>query len=417
MPDEPRNLMIAGLDIGKTQDQSVLAVIERLEGDPPKGDLVYLETWPLGTNYPDFTDRLRYLFDQPPLRRSIPIVVDARGPGAPVVDELGKAGFAVVPVMLHGGARTSRDSRGAFGVPKERIVYDLLLAAQSDRLIVSWEGPEADAFAQQCKTLVPKMGKSGHLSYEARRAIDHDDIPMAVSLAWWYLCRHPGTPAFPDFYPHHIGASPLEALRGGLGIVRGWDHERPCCVFMQLPHEGRALRILYAVAPDRNRGLVETGQLVRRISGQLFLPYSMIVRNGEASSGFQDLGPPAMQERSYPGGKSPADLLRPGIMVQRGRSEWEAQREIGHKFLSQMVNGGPALLIDPREACVPVVRAFQGECRYPWVRGEAGKTPEDNDAFAIVRAVLVALATPSVTMSEGARRRVMGPAVFGPSSW
>ena len=108
MPDEKRNLMVAGLDIGKTQDHSVLSVIERLEGDPPKGDLVYLETWKLGTSYPDFTDRLRYLFDQPPLRRSIPIVIDARGPGAPVVDELQKAGFAVVPVLLHGGARTSR---------------------------------------------------------------------------------------------------------------------------------------------------------------------------------------------------------------------------------------------------------------------------------------------------------------------
>jgi hypothetical protein len=186
---------------------------------------------------------------------------------------------------------------------------------------------------------------------------------------------------------------------------------------MQLPHEGRACRILCAVAPDRTRGLVETGQLVRQVCGQLFLPFGTIVRNGEATSGFQDFGPPAMQERSYPGGRSPADLLRPGIMVQRGRSEWEAQREIGHKFLSQMVNGGPALLVDPREACVPVVRAFQGECRYPWVRGEAGKIPEDNDALALVRAVLIALATPSVTMSEGARARVMGPAVFGPTSW
>jgi hypothetical protein len=221
MPDEKRTLMVAGLDIGKTQDQSVLSVIERLEGDPPKGDLVYLECWPLGTDYPDFTDRLRYLFDQPPLRRSIPIVIDARGPGAPVVDELQKAKFAVVPVMLHGGARTSRDSQGAFGVPKERVVYDLLMAAQSGRLIISWEGPEVDAFTKQCKTLVPKMGRTGHLSYEARRAIDHDDIPMAVSLAWWYLCRHPGVPAFPDFYPHHVAASPLETLRGGLGLVRG----------------------------------------------------------------------------------------------------------------------------------------------------------------------------------------------------
>jgi len=70
--------------------------------------------------------------------------------------------------------------------------------------------------------------------------------------------------------------------------------------------------------------------------------------------------------------------------------------------------------VDPRKECVPVVRAFQGECRFPWVRGEAGKIPEDNDAYALVRAVLVALATPSVTMSEGMRRRTMGPKVLQP---
>lgn len=64
---------------------------------------------------------------------------------------------------------------------------------------------------------------------------------------------------------------------------------------------------------------------------------------------------------------------------------------------------------------MPVVRAFQGECRYPWVKGEAGKVPEDNDAFALVRAVLVALATPSVSMSPGMKQRIMGPKVFGPS--
>lgn len=64
---------------------------------------------------------------------------------------------------------------------------------------------------------------------------------------------------------------------------------------------------------------------------------------------------------------------------------------------------------------MPVVRAFQGECRYPWVKGEPGKVPEDNDAFALVRAVLVALATPSVSMSPDMKQRIMGPKVFGPS--
>ena len=63
---------------------------------------------------------------------------------------------------------------------------------------------------------------------------------------------------------------------------------------------------------------------------------------------------------------------------------------------------------------MPVVRAFQGECRYPWVKGEAGKVPEDNDAFALVRAVLVALATPSVSMSPDMKQRIMGPKTLAP---
>ena len=44
---ETRNLLVAGFDVGKLQDQNVLAVLERLEGDPLQGDVVHLEQWAL----------------------------------------------------------------------------------------------------------------------------------------------------------------------------------------------------------------------------------------------------------------------------------------------------------------------------------------------------------------------------------
>jgi hypothetical protein len=82
---------------------------------------------------------------------------------------------------------------------------------------------------------------------------------------------------------------------------------------------------------------------------------------------------------------------------------------VEHDFLGRMVEGEPAFLIYPREACAPLVRALEGGYRYPWTGGEPGKTPPDDNAAALVRALLLGLAVPEIAMSEAARTRIMGP--------
>jgi hypothetical protein len=109
-----------------------------------------------------------------------------------------------------------------------------------------------------------------------------------------------------------------------------------------------------------------------------------------------------------------ADLLRPGIMLRAGYGEWPRQRDVGHDFLGRYVKDAPALLIDRRDACAPLVQAFAGGCRYPWVHGEPATEPEDNDAYALVRAVLGVLAQPAVTMREAEYRKIMGPKTLAP---
>src|SRR5476651_1156240 len=97
-----------GLDLGQTQDNTALAILERTE---KTFEIVYpdkpariekkwnfgcrdLKRWPLGTSYPAIVDDVAELVKKPPLGNAH-LVIDGTGVGRPVTDMFAKARLPV----------------------------------------------------------------------------------------------------------------------------------------------------------------------------------------------------------------------------------------------------------------------------------------------------------------------------------
>jgi hypothetical protein len=104
-----------GIDLGKRQDHTAIAVVER----SGRGlQLRYAERVPLGTSYPHVVERVRYMVSHQNLRGRCVMAVDATGVGEPVVDMLrsGQLGCEVIAVNITGGERRkAADGRGPVG--------------------------------------------------------------------------------------------------------------------------------------------------------------------------------------------------------------------------------------------------------------------------------------------------------------
>src|SRR5713101_931572 len=105
-------MFFVGLDLGKQQDFTAIAVVEREEqalawmAPVFKGLAVrYLERMPLGTPYTEIVERVRELVNHRLVSGRCWLVIDATGVGSPVVDMLRKArlGCGLTAVTITGG--------------------------------------------------------------------------------------------------------------------------------------------------------------------------------------------------------------------------------------------------------------------------------------------------------------------------
>lgn len=231
-PPPPPDFVV-GLDLGRQQDFTALAVLERTErpaagapvaGPPsfverlglgPRPDPVPMEghygvrelaRYPLRTPYPEQVTRtaatlarLRDALPDPPRRPpagyrrpTVALVVDQTGVGAPVVDLLRAADLAgarLVPVVIHGGEATTMGEEGAWRVPKRVLASHLQVALQTRRLRVAGGLPEAATLVAELKNFRVTVSLSGHDGYGAGadwREGNHDDIVLAVAMAVWH---------------------------------------------------------------------------------------------------------------------------------------------------------------------------------------------------------------------------------------
>jgi hypothetical protein len=188
---DTRKHFYVGLDLGKQEDYTAIAVVERAQltyeqADPVSYDrlkktecrLRYMERVRLQTPYPRITDRVRSVLQSLGGSKlgvqveGTTLVVDATGVGGPVVDMLraAKLNCTLSPVVITSGYRESQVD-GVWHVPRQSLVSGLQVAVEHRELGISKK-------MRGYETLVEELLAMGS-------GDEHDDLVFAVALAWW----------------------------------------------------------------------------------------------------------------------------------------------------------------------------------------------------------------------------------------
>jgi hypothetical protein len=168
-----------GIDIGKSQDHTAIAIVERADAHlvwlNPEFDhltLRYAERVPLGTHYPQVVENVRHIVTHEQLRGQCAITVNATGVGAPVVDMLRAAGLAcdIAAVTITGGERTASSSGNIWSVPKMDLLAGVQVLLQKRELKIAPDLPEAAALGPRADRR-ENVGRASRLCPNGRRWI------------------------------------------------------------------------------------------------------------------------------------------------------------------------------------------------------------------------------------------------------
>ena len=187
-----------GLDIGRVQDHSAIAMIARHYTMPPDRDLnklqqMYMVTdlrrFPLGTTYAEVEEAVAIMYNRPlvSIQRRI-AVIDQTGVGAPVVENIRRLHrVKVIGINITGGNVVTQSDERTYNVPKQSIVSCLVGVAQRRRLKILPDVEAAEEFKKELEVFGYHIDKNtGNLSYEALAETEHDDLVIAVALPLWY---------------------------------------------------------------------------------------------------------------------------------------------------------------------------------------------------------------------------------------
>ncbi len=194
-------MLIAGLDLGQTQDYTALAFVEahgtwrELRLPPgtygPEGhwdapvtfDVRHLQRFALGTPYPQVVDEVARLVRD---TEGASLVVDATGVGMAVVELLRLAGVTPIPLIITGGDAVTCDAAsGVVRVPKRELVGVLQVGLQTRRLRIAQSLPQASVLVDEMLNFRARITPNAHDTYGAWRERSHDDLVLAVAIACW----------------------------------------------------------------------------------------------------------------------------------------------------------------------------------------------------------------------------------------
>jgi hypothetical protein len=184
---EPRYYL--GLDLGQRHDHSALAALH-LAWTPasqcpltfarrfqPSLTIASLHRFPLGTDYDELHDLIYRQLARD--NRHQELIVDAGGPGPPIVDRLRRAldsHITIRPVLITGGKGENTLSGGYIGIPRRTLISTLLLAIAARTLGCPEGLPHWQTFEEE---LVELRGDNTHPG----NSDSHDDLVIAVALA------------------------------------------------------------------------------------------------------------------------------------------------------------------------------------------------------------------------------------------
>jgi len=193
---------VIALDLGQAQDYSAAVVLKRCwwrkgeRTDPERARLWHeiptILRWPLGTPYPKIIQEVSEtfaLFETNYAQMGVVLVVDAGGPGRPVIDTFKAKPYRLRPVgvTITSGDLPHDRPDGSLTVPKRDICSALVVAYQSGDVKMN---PKVE-HAAEFKDEISKFGyvvkpASRKLGYEGLEPEVHDDIVVAAAMGLWY---------------------------------------------------------------------------------------------------------------------------------------------------------------------------------------------------------------------------------------
>lgn len=202
---------ILGLDLAQAVDFTALVVVEIIGTDPSQWTyrVIRTERWEKHTPYPIIAEAIKARMEKEPLapyktglwvsadgthsadvwEYPSVLVVDAGGPGRPVIDSLRRHKLLPVPVATHGGEKSKRadDGRG-WSASQTHMVQTLTGVRDEHRLQVHRGVTEAATLMEEMQAYISKQNAAtGHVSFgNDARVSAHDDIFVSVMLAVWY---------------------------------------------------------------------------------------------------------------------------------------------------------------------------------------------------------------------------------------
>jgi hypothetical protein len=177
---------VLGVDLGKSNDPTALILLEHPLEPKPVYDVCFAYRFPLGTSYPELTDRIARRVTSEPLRGRTTVAIDATGVGQPVVDLL-RPSLNRAPchaITITGG--TSVHSAGSnHSVPKRDLITNAQVLFQQRRFRIAADLPDVATLIDELLAYRVTISDAGHDSYAAEHERDHDDLVLALCLAAW----------------------------------------------------------------------------------------------------------------------------------------------------------------------------------------------------------------------------------------
>ena len=230
-----------------------------------------------------------------------------------------------------------------------------------------------------------------------------DLLKTLVRGEWGVVAQ--GRLVYPEFVRTlHVSPKPLRPADGI--VIRGWDNTglSPACVVTQLSPTGQWLILKEFCGEDI--GIIDFGETVNLWCANTF----------GANARYRDIGDPAGKNRDT-NRMSPADYLRKiNINVEDGIQTFKARWEAVAGRLTKLINGAPALLIDP--ACTRLIDGFDGGYAYPEV-GNTGifrDEPAKNE-YSHCADALQYVATRLFINERKQVRQGPGPRAFAENGW
>jgi len=210
-PDRHRTEHLLGLDLGQASDPSALTVTRKrtpvwvsaetldvVEEGKPRYAVVWIDRFDLGTSYVEVVERVAAVKQAPETGDDPPLVIDATGLGAPVVDQFTAEGLAPVEILFTSGSQVTQNGRRRFGVPKKDLATTVQALLQSGRLSIAEGLKHAPQLVEEMKRFRVKVTDSGHARFEHAQESDSDDVLLSLACGLWYAESRYFNPVIPS---------------------------------------------------------------------------------------------------------------------------------------------------------------------------------------------------------------------------